>query len=64
MNILICYFVIALIVFAVLDYLTVKDIIPTIEVEGLIFISIFWICALVALIIAMPFWAIHKLIKR
>lgn len=62
--ILICYFIIALHVFALLDFLTVKEIIPTIEVEGLVFLSIFWICLLVALIIAMPFWAIHKLIKR
>ena len=64
MDVLIGYFVIALIVFALLDFLTVKEIIPTIEVDGLIFLSVFWIFLLVALIIVMPFWAIHKLIKR
>ena len=62
--ILICYFIVALLVFALLDFLTVKKIITTIEVEGLVFLSVFWIFFLVALIFAMPFWAIHKLIKR
>lgn len=57
------YFVIALIVFAVLDYLcNVKKDIPD---EGvLIFISIFWIFLLGGLIFAMPFCIIDKLIKR
>ena len=66
MVILLCYFVIALIVFAVLDYFAVKKIIPiiVIDVEGLVFISMFWIFFLVALIFATPFCVIDKLIKR
>ena len=64
MVILLCYFVIALIVFAVLDFLTVKKIITKIEVEGLVFLSVFWIFFLVALIFATPFCVIDKLIKR
>ena len=56
------YFVIALIVFAVLDYLNVKK---NISDEGvLIFISILWIFLLGGLIFAMPFCIIDKLIKR
>ena len=56
------YFVIALIVFAVLDYLNVKK---NISDEGvLIFISILWIFFLGGLIFAMPFCIIDKLIKR
>ena len=64
--VLIGYFVIALIVFAVLDYFAVKKIIPiiVIEVEGLVFISMFWIFFLVALIIVTPFYIIDKLVKR
>ena len=62
--VLICYFIIALIVFAVLDFLTVKKIITKIEVEGLVFLSVFWIFFLVALVFATPFYIIDKLIKR
>ena len=60
---LICYFIIALIVFAVLDYFCAKDIIPRIDVDVLVFISTLWIFLFVGLVIATPFYVIHKLIK-
>ena len=59
---LIGYFVIALIVFAVLDYFYAKK--NNLDVDELIFISIFWILLLVGWIFAMPFYIIDKLIKR
>lgn len=62
--ILICYFIIALIVFAVLDYFYVKNIIPRTDIYELVFISILWIILLVGLVIAMPFYVIDKLVKR
>lgn len=60
--VLIGYFVIALIVFVVLDYFYAKK--NTLDVDALVFISILWICALVGLILTAPFYTIDKLIKR
>lgn len=60
--VLIGYFVIALIVFVVLDYFYTKK--NTLDVDALVFISILWICALVGLILTAPFYTIDKLIKR
>lgn len=60
--VLIGYFVIALIVFAVLDYFYANK--NDFDIDTLVFMSIFWIVLLVGLIFAMPFYVIHKLIKR
>lgn len=62
------YFVIALIVFAVLDYFYVKKNNPegesfTFWIPLLVLISMFWILLLVCLIFVMPFYVIDKLIK-
>ena len=62
MNVLIWYFVIALIVFAVLDYFYANK--NDFDVYDFIFVSVLWIILLVGLVIAMPFYVIHKLIKR
>ena len=60
--VLIGYFVIALIIFAVLDYFETKK--NNFSVEELIFVSILWIFILAGLILVMPFYIINKLIKR
>ena len=60
--VLIGYFVIALIVFAALDYFYGKK--NTLDIDGLIFISLFWIFLFIGCIFATPFYVIHKLIKR
>jgi len=60
--VLIGYLVIALIIFAVLDYFETKK--NIFSVEELIFVSILWIFILAGLILVMPFYIINKLIKR
>ena len=61
--VLIGYFVITLIVFAVLDYyFEAKK--NNVSVDELAFMSILWIFLLIGLIFAMPFYVIDKLIKR
>jgi len=60
--VLIGYFVIALIIFAVLDYFETKK--NIFSVEELIFVSILWIFIFAGLILVMPFYIINKLIKR
>ena len=60
--VLIGYFIIALIVFAVLDYFYAKK--NNVSVDELAFMSILWIFLFVGLIFAMPFYVIDKLIKR
>lgn len=59
---LICYFVIALIVFAILDYFYAKE--NNVSADELAFMSVIWILLFVVLIFAMPFYLIDKLIKR
>ena len=59
---LIVYFVIALIIFGILDYFNVKK--NDFSVDELVFMSILWIVLLGGLIFAMPFYLIDKLIKR
>ena len=60
--VLIGYFVIALIVFAGLDYFYAKK--NNFDIDVLTFMSIFWIFLLVALIFVTPFYVIDKLVKR